>query len=62
MIMVYYKVVSYADELFDELIEELVRETLKAYPLMGTFLGLHQYDVLVPELSRESVLRWLSFN
>jgi len=57
--MVYYKVVSHADELFDELIEELVRETLKAYPLMGTFLGLHQYDVLVPELSRESVLRWL---
>ncbi len=51
--------VSQADEVFDELIEELIRESLKAYPLMGTYLGLHQYDTLVPDLSKDAVLKWL---
>ena len=52
--------VSQADDMFDSLVEEFIRKLLRIYPLMGTYLGLHQYDTLVPDLSRDALLEWLS--
>ena len=49
--------VTSQDDLFDEVVDELIRELiLKRSPFTATQLGLHQYDSLVPDLSRESIL------
>jgi len=48
--------VTSQDDLFDELVDSLMREFFKREPFTATFLGLHQYDHLVPDLSRDAVL------
>ena len=47
--------VSREDELFEELVYKFVNEYLEFNPLTGTYLGLHEYDVLLPDLSRERI-------
>ncbi len=48
--------VTSQDDLFDEFVDSLMREFFKREPFTATFLGLHQYDRLVPDLSRDAVL------
>ncbi len=48
--------VTSQDDLFDELVDSLMREFFKREPFTATSLGLHQYDHLVPDLSRDAVL------
>lgn len=48
-------VVSREDELFEELVYRFVKEYLEFNPLTGTHLGLHEYDALLPDLSRERI-------
>lgn len=45
--------VSRDDEVFDSLIESLISEYLDFNPLLGTYLGLHEYDPLMPNLSKD---------
>jgi len=45
--------VTIEDEMFDELVDTLIKDFLDFNPLMGTHLGLHEYDTLVPDLSKE---------
>lgn len=53
--------VSVTDDKFDELIEELVIEIFKRNPGYATYLGLHEWDHLVPDLSRESIKEYITF-
>ena len=47
--------VTYEDEAFDSIIEAMIKDFLKLNPVLGTELGLHEYDLLAPDLSRESM-------
>jgi len=49
-----------ADEVFDALIERMIKDYLKFNPVAGTWLGLHEYDNLVPDLSRDNMLRMIA--
>ena len=46
---------SHEDEVFDAIIEAVIKDFLKLNPVLGTELGLHEYDLLVPDLSREKM-------
>lgn len=45
------------DEELDELMNELVDWMLEENPLFGTALGLHEYDHLLPDGSRDAVIK-----
>jgi uncharacterized protein (DUF885 family) len=45
------------DEEFDNLVQEYLDWWVENEPIMGTALGLHQYDHLMPDGSREAHLR-----
>lgn len=45
------------DEEFDNLVQEYLDWWVETNPLMGTMLGLHQYDHLLPDGSRDAHLR-----
>jgi uncharacterized protein (DUF885 family) len=45
------------DEEFDNLVEEYLDWWVETNPIMGTVLGLHQYDHLLPDGSRDAHLR-----
>ncbi len=47
--------VTREDELFDELVLKLIKDVLELYPTAGTHLGLHEYDLLLPKLSKEAM-------
>jgi len=46
---------TFEDELFDELLTSFIKDYLKYNPLAGTYLGLHEYDSLLPDLSKEGM-------
>jgi uncharacterized protein (DUF885 family) len=45
------------DEEFDKLVQEYLDWWVETNPIMGTVLGLHQYDHLLPDGSRDAHLR-----
>ncbi len=45
------------DEEFDNLVQEYLDWWVETNPIMGTMLGLHQYDHLLPDGSRDAHLR-----
>ncbi|MCK5290712.1 MAG: DUF885 domain-containing protein [Thermoplasmata archaeon] len=45
------------DEEFDNLVQEYLDWWVETNPIMGTVLGLHQYDHLLPDGSRDAHLR-----
>lgn len=45
------------DEQFDNLVQEYLDWWVETNPVMGTVLGLHQYDHLLPDGSRDAHLR-----
>ena len=49
--------VTHADEMFDQLVASLLREYLEMNPAEATYLGLHEYDSMMPDLSREAMER-----
>ncbi len=49
-----------SDDSFDQIMEELVSELLRHSPFMGTYLGLHEWDFMVPDMSREGVAEEIS--
>ncbi len=49
-----------SDDSFDQIMEELIREFLRRSPFMGTYLGLHEWDFMVPDASREGVAELIS--
>ncbi len=52
---------SVSDEEFDVVVEEFISGTLRRFPNVGTSLGLHEWDVLVPDLSREGMESAITF-
>jgi uncharacterized protein (DUF885 family) len=45
------------DEEFDRLVDEFVQWLVETNPIVGTILGLHEYDHLLPDGSREAHLK-----
>ncbi|MCK4443623.1 MAG: DUF885 domain-containing protein [Thermoplasmata archaeon] len=44
------------DKMFDDLVQEYVDTWVERHPVLGTVLGLHQYDHLLPDGTRDAVL------
>lgn len=44
------------DRVFDDLVQEYIDEWVERNPILGTALGLHQYDHLLPDGTRDAVL------
>ncbi|MCI0686074.1 MAG: DUF885 domain-containing protein [Sporichthyaceae bacterium] len=48
--------IEYSDRPFDALADQLVRDQLSAEPVLGTQLGLTDYDAALPDRSQDAIL------
>ena len=46
-----------ADQEFDSFVKDFFENTVKEHPVIATYLGIHTYDHMLPEVSRESMYR-----
>ncbi|MEM3010699.1 MAG: hypothetical protein QXE76_02710, partial [Candidatus Bathyarchaeia archaeon] len=45
------------DKAFNNLANELFETILKFEPILATYVGIHKYDHLLPDVSREETLK-----
>ncbi|HDI02443.1 MAG TPA: hypothetical protein ENF93_02225, partial [Ignisphaera sp.] len=48
--------VTHEDDVFDYLVAQFIKEYLEFNPIVGTHLGLHEYDSLIPEVSKDRMM------